>query len=87
MILHYELRHMISPTYFVRTKQETVSDFDSLCLVKTAAKKNMFNVSIKTLEQPLWTLVSLLLNLNRFLVIWKTAANAMIIQKIVRIQS
>ena len=78
---------MISPTYFVRTKQETVSDFDSLCLVKTAAKKNMFNVSIKTLEQPLWTLVSLLLNLNRFLVIWKTAANAMIIQKIVRIQS
>ena len=49
MILHYELRHMISPTYFVHTKQETVSDFDSLCLVKTAAKKSMFNVSMKTL--------------------------------------
>ena len=40
---------MISPTYFVHTKQETVSDFDSLCLVKTAAKKSMFNVSMKTL--------------------------------------
>ena len=51
MILHYELKHMISPTYSVHTNQETVSDLSSIFLVKTATKKSMFNVSRQTLSK------------------------------------
>ena len=51
MILHYELRHTISPAYSVYTNQETVSDLSSIFLVKTATKKSMFNISRKTLSK------------------------------------